>query len=291
MNRLTWTMAGCIGLMALVGSAATGFSLDGLSRLAIVVAILALARWHYRHVESFRLCLSALLVLVLFSSSFVILTYLGARLAPPLIDNCLAGCDAGLGFSTGRLAAWQRLHPAVGFILDMAYNSLLPQTAATVALLGLLSRREPLETFLRRMMVAAVVVLAFFVLLPAEGPCRVAPSPSQAHYLDHFWSLRSGVRTGMSLTDTEGLITFPSFHTIWALLLVAACPRRLRPVSVVLNAAVIVATLTTGWHYLADVLSGVVVFYLACWLIPETERTTVAASGPAELATAAVGGP
>ena len=59
---------------------------------------------------------------------------------------------------------------------------------------------------------------------------------------------------------------FPSFHTVWALLLVAACPRPFKPVSAGLNAAVIVATLTTGWHYLSDVLAGVVVYYAVCCL-------------------------
>jgi hypothetical protein len=272
MNRLTWTVAGCIGLAAAVGAAAGGFTVAGLPRLAVVVGVLIVAAWHYRRVEQFRLCLSALLLLVLFSSSFVVLTYLAARAAPPLIDDCLGGCDARLGFSAANLAAWQGRHSIVGALLQAAYDSLLPQTAATVALLGLFGRRVPLEAFLQRMMLAAILVLAFFVVMQAEGPSGLPNSPFLAHYRDHFFSLRSGVRTGLSLTDTEGLITFPSFHAVWALLLVAACPRRLKPFSVALNAAVIVATVTTGGHYLTDVLAGIVVFYAAYWLVPEGEH-------------------
>ncbi|MCE5268297.1 MAG: phosphatase PAP2 family protein [Planctomycetaceae bacterium] len=272
MNRITWIIAGCIGLAALVGCAIAGFAVDGLHRPMIVTAMLGLAIWHYRRVAPFRLCLSALALLVVFSVSFVVLTYLAARLSPSLVDGWLAGCDASLGFSTRCLVAWQLQHPILGTLLDAAYNSLLPQTAATVGILGLMGRAKPLDAFLRRMMLAALLVLACFLLLPAAGPCSAMPSPSQAHYLDHFLSLRSGLRTGMSLADAEGLITFPSFHTIWALLLVAACPVRLKPLSMLLNAAVIVATLTTGWHYLTDVLAGIVVFYLACWLVPATTR-------------------
>ncbi len=290
MNRLTWTMAGCIGLAAVVGSAAGGLTVAGLPRLAALAGVLALAAWHWRRVEQFRLCLSALLLLVLFSAGFVVLTYLAARLSPPLIDGCLAGCDARLGFSTANLVAWQGRHLAVGVMLNAAYDSLLPQTAATVALLGLLGRRQPLEAFLRRMMLAAVLVLALFLLLPAVGPCGASPSASQAHYLDHFLALRSGLRSGLSLADTEGLITFPSFHTVWALLLVAACPRPVKAFSVVLNAAVIVATLTTGWHYLADVLAGIVVFYAACWLVPEKDEVRDSPCGPQETNLATAGG-
>ena len=253
MSRLTWTIAGGVALAAFLGAIGCGFTVAGIPRLAIVGAVLGLAAYHYRHVEQFRLCISALWLAVIFSSGFVVLTYLVARLAPPLIDDWLIRCDGWLGFSTIR--PLRNTH--LGMFLTIAYYSLLPQTAATIAVLGLLNRREPLERFLQQMMVAGLIVLGCFLFVPAIGPCRVAPSADQAHYLEHFQALRAGARTGLSLADAEGLITFPSFHTVWALLLVAACPRPLKAVSVLLNAAVIVATLTTGWHYLSDVLAGI----------------------------------
>ena len=79
--------------------------MTGIPRLAIIVAVLGLAAYHYRHVEPFRLCLSALLLAVVFSSGFVTLTYLAARLSPPLVDDWLIRCDRLLGFSTIR--PWQ----------------------------------------------------------------------------------------------------------------------------------------------------------------------------------------
>ena len=257
MSRLTWIIAGSVALAAAVGALGSGFAVAGVPRLAIIVAVLGLAAYHYRRVEPFRLCVSALLLTVAFSSGFVILTYLAARLSPPLIDDCLIRCDRLLGFSTIR--PWQDTR--AGIFLNVAYYSLLVQTAATIAVLGLRNQREPLERFLQQMMVAGLVVLACFLVAPAIGPCTVAPTADQAHYLEHFQELRAGVRNGLDLADAEGLITFPSFHTVWALLLVAACPRPLRTASVLLNSAVIVATLTTGWHYLSDVLAAVVVYY------------------------------
>jgi hypothetical protein len=266
MSRLTWTIACGVALAATIAALGSGFTVTGIPRLAIIGAVLGLAAYHYRHVEQFRLCLSALWLTVLFSSGFVVLTYLVARLAPPLIDDGLIRCDGWLGFSTIR--PLRNTH--FGLFLTIAYYSLLLQTAATIAILGLLNRREPLERFLLQMMVAGLIVLGCFLVAPAIGPCRVAPSADQVCYLEHFQALRAGARTGVSLADAEGLITFPSFHTVWALLLVAACPRPLKAVSVLLNAAVIVATLTTGWHYLSDVLAGIVVYYvvvLLYWLI------------------------
>lgn len=258
MSRFTWIIAGGVALTAAVGAWGSGFTVAGIPRVAIVVAVLGLAAYHYRHVEQFRLCLSALLLTVVFSTGFVTLTYMAARLNPPLIDDWLVRCDQLLGFSTIR--AWQGTH--LGVLFTVAYYSLLIQTAFTIAVLGLGNKREPLERFLQQMMVAGLIVLACFVLVPAIGPCAVDPSADQAHYLEHFRQLRAGTRNGLSLADAEGLITFPSFHTVWALLLVAACPRPFKTASVLLNAAVIAATLTTGWHYLSDVLGGVLVYYV-----------------------------
>jgi len=264
MSRFTWTIAGGVALTAIVWAALSGFSVTGILRMAAIVAALGSAAYYYRRVEPFRLCLFALLITVVFSSGFVTLTYMVAQWAPPLADNWLIAADHALGFAS--LRPWQQT--IAGTFLTIAYYSLLVQTAATIAVLGLLNRREPLERFLQQMMVTALVVLACFAIMPAIGPCVVAPSGDQAHYLEHFRDLRSGTRTGLSLADAEGIITFPSFHTIWALLLVAACPRPLKALSVLLNSAVIVATLTTGWHYLSDVLAGVAVYYAVCWLAP-----------------------
>ena len=133
-----------------------------------------LAAYHYRHVENFRLSLSALWLAVVFSSGFVTLTYLAARWAPPLIDGWLVRCDSWLGFST--LRSCNTLHRP---FLTIAYNSLLVQTAATISVWLSANRREPLERFFQQMMVAGLIVLACFLVMPAVGPWAVNPSADQ----------------------------------------------------------------------------------------------------------------
>ncbi len=54
-------------------------------------------------------------------------------------------------------------------------------------------------------------------------------------------------------------MTFPSYHAICALLLIAAVPRW--PM-IVLNVAMLVSTLPIGMHYFADLLGGGIVFTL-----------------------------
>jgi membrane-associated phospholipid phosphatase len=62
-----------------------------------------------------------------------------------------------------------------------------------------------------------------------------------------------------------GMICFPSFHVIWAILCVAALwgYRFLRIPVALLAAMIILSTVTTGWHYFIDVLGGVVIAALS----------------------------
>ncbi len=81
------------------------------------------------------------------------------------------------------------------------------------------------------------------------------------HYqpiLEHLDAVRSGARTVVSWRNAEGLITFPSFHAIWGVLLILACfsDRYLRWPMLLLNGLMIVATIPAGMHYLTDVITG-----------------------------------
>jgi membrane-associated phospholipid phosphatase len=62
-----------------------------------------------------------------------------------------------------------------------------------------------------------------------------------------------------------GVVCFPSFHVIWAILCAAALwtykPLRV-PVALVYG-LIILSTMTTGWHYFIDVVAGAVVALLS----------------------------
>jgi membrane-associated phospholipid phosphatase len=58
-----------------------------------------------------------------------------------------------------------------------------------------------------------------------------------------------------------GIVSFPSFHVIWAVLCARALWgfRYLRIPVTVLSGMIILSTLTTGWRYLSDVIAGAIV--------------------------------
>lgn len=263
-----------LGLIALTAVIAAGVIADrGLSfppRDAVnpfgIACLLGAAAAFYarRGAENFVLCLESLLHVTLYTASYSVLMYALAAFGRPCVDPQLAACDAALGVHLPSIVAWTGAHPSIQQVLQLAYNSLLWQTPLVIVLLGFAGRREDLQGFVRQFILSTLACALVFAIAPADGPFAAygyEPSATQARYLEHLHQLRDGTRTTVTWRGAEGLITFPSFHTCWAILLTWSVRRwwwALAPFAIV-NALVIASTLTTGWHYFADVLGGTVV--------------------------------
>jgi len=248
---------------------------DGIAPLAIVATLGPCAAFYQRrHADAFVGTLLAVIQLLLFTACFTVLMYSVAALGAPLCDDALIRIDVALGIHVPDIAAWAKQRPVLNLVITLAYDSVLPQTLLLVLLLGFSGDRQPLEQFVLRFMVALLITAAIFSVAPAAGPFAVyglEMNPTQAAYLSQLEQLRDGTMTSVSLADTEGLVTFPSFHTAWAILLAVAVwhRKRLFPFFAAINALVIVGTLTTGWHYVIDVLAGAA---LAAATIAATNR-------------------
>jgi len=132
---------------------------------------------------------------------------------------------------------------------------------------ALMGKMKHAREFLLANLAAFVIGLPLFALLPAVGPwyCyHLIPNPAQAACWAQFLALRA---PGPYIFQEQaaGIVCFPSFHVIWAILCAAALwgfrPLRL-PVAL-LSVMIIASTLTTGWHYFSDVLAGIVIAALS----------------------------
>jgi membrane-associated phospholipid phosphatase len=272
-----WLIVALLAVAAATWTLHAGFAVKGIGGVATAVVALTAAAVYFRREERFLLCTTVLLQIVLFSAFFALLSYLAVASAGPLVDDRLAGWDAALGFDLLRLLAWKNQHPIFGAIVDASYNTMLLQTAAVIVILGFANDRVPLKLFVLRMMLGGLVTFVFFVALPAEGTPNqygLTPTRLQADYLEHLHALRSGLLRHFDFARVEGLVTFPSFHVIWAMLMTVACFHRrgVRWFFVAFNAVVILSTVTTGGHYLCDVLGGAAIAVAVCLLTPAPER-------------------
>jgi membrane-associated phospholipid phosphatase len=129
--------------------------------------------------------------------------------------------------------------------------------------LGLDSNVWRLREFVLHFILAGLITTVCFFFLPAACPVGAygyEATPMQQRFLDHFFALRAGEFPLVSMNNLEGLITFPSFHTTWALLVAYAFRhyRWLFAPMILLNAGVAISTVTTGFHYATDVIGGIV---------------------------------
>ena len=137
--------------------------------------------------------------------------------------------------------------------------------------------KRSIHIFLVANFVATFMGLCFYYFFPTIGPMNVLPSTffsaeqlavvTQFHEMHHY----------LPMTIHVGeMVGCPSFHVIWAVLLTYLCRHRkflLYP-ALIINALVLLSTLTLGWHFLASVLMGVLMssvsLYLAsCWTPPD----------------------
>lgn len=205
---------------------------------------------------------------VLFGYLHVVPMFLAARCSAPLQDAALARIDAALGLEVPAVVRFIQGHPRAGRFLAVCYDTLLPMVTLAIMVPPLCGRMKAAKEYALGNVLAAALCLPLFAVFQAEGPWayyEFEANPTQDNYLKVFALVRTEPTYVVDLRYRDGLITFPSFHT--ALAVLAACALwpipYLRWPAAALAVLITVSTVTTGWHYLADVLAGLLVAALA----------------------------
>jgi membrane-associated phospholipid phosphatase len=199
-----------------------------------------------------------------------ILSYATASLGGqlPLADAGLARIDAAFGFDWLAAIEWFNAYPTLVWLLGHAYHGTIVPLIYVFVLLNVLGRRDRLLDFMTLFVGSCIAANILSGLVPAigayvhfqpEAALRSAISADAGvWHLAHFEALRSGMFTRFSLIATEGLVTFPSFHTAAALCVPLALRGygALTAIAWAAALAIIVSTIPIGGHYLIDVIAG-----------------------------------
>jgi len=213
----------------------------------------------------FRACL----LISAIGTTGLIFTYLATAAALPLQDGFLAGLDSHLGFHWPSFLATVNDRPFLANLLETAYGSTAALTEGVVLWLTIRARGERLAEFLALLCLSSLGLAVGMVLLPAAGAfVYFEPAPALFDhfaagremwpFLDAFNSLRDGSLTRIDVSSIQGVVTFPSFHTMLGIITIYGLrdTRALVIPAVMLNATMMVATLPVGGHYVADTLAG-----------------------------------
>jgi hypothetical protein len=256
-------------VVSILGCRLTSTQVPGAGNFALglvfaLVAILPLL--FYLH-EKGKLYLRDSLLTILWAFFFTIMlgfpVTVAARLGMgiELQDLRFAQWDRWLGVHVPGIAAWASTH-GLGILANKSYNMLFPLMQVAILLPILTGKLKYAQSFLTTNLVAFAIGLPVFALLPGIDPW----------YGDHFvarpdlaacqsFVLLAIRRPGPYMYQyPAGAICFPSFHVVWAILCVHALwgfrPLRI-PVSL-FAALIVFSTVSTGNHYLCDVLAGIV---------------------------------
>jgi PAP2 superfamily len=238
--------------------------------------------WHERGRFPERDAALTLPWILVLQTLFFWVPVLSASLAMPLCDRLYLSLDRSLGINVAAVVAWTARHAALGVALNYSYHALFPALLATAILLPPLAGQiVAAERFLLSAAISFLLSLPIFTLLPAIGPWVTygfAPSALEQKVTLSILALRD-----RRPPIHPGIVCFPSFHVIWCVLAAAALwPLRPLRIPTTIAATLIVAsTITTGWHYGCDVISGLGIAAASLFLAETVRRRYLGNVDPA----------
>jgi membrane-associated phospholipid phosphatase len=257
-----WTALAALAVVDLESCHALGLSFaNWLPFLSATGAIAALGLVYGLTGRSARIAgmANGVLLWMVFSLLASILTYAAAGLGGSLYDNGLADGDAALGFNWLAWYDFVAGHPMLQLTLWFAYASLLPQILLSVFWFSLAGWEHRNAELLINAALALFLTTLLFHLFPALGPGSGMASFREA-YIDELVSLRSGSLPLVNVMHLKGLIAFPSYHAVLAILFAYAYRGSWLFIPVaLLNAVMLVSLPSGGGHYFIDVLAGAAV--------------------------------
>jgi hypothetical protein len=219
------------------------------------------------------------LIWLAFVNAGTVLIYVAAACGGRAHDATLVAIDAALGFDWTASYNLLAPHRGLRFVLWLSYLSLFPQILISIFWFSCRGLDYYNYELLLNNIVSLMITAAIFLMFPAVGHQETARGAD----LPTLLALRAGGPWPFDLSGLQGLISFPSYHTVLAVLLTYAHRRSslLPPVALV-NIVMLFSIPTIGQHYLVDMIAGIAVAMLAI-------VATTAAHRPPAVAGAAAG--
>ena len=219
--------------------------------------------------------------------SFAVVPFTGR-----LWDARFVALEKGVGIDWPALVAFMVGNASWNHVWALAYSSAFSQIMVVLLLLPGFGHEDRLAAFLKLIAATLIVVAAITLIVPVAGPveayglteqARTTIGPPSYAHLGQFFELREGRLTTFDLAKMAGMVSFPSFHTIVAILTAwALWPLRIiGPIALVLNALLIISTVPWGGHYLIDIPAGAAIAAVAILAVAHRDKFVLA---PAEQA-------
>lgn len=281
-----WAVIVVVAAIDWVWGRRAGFEISGIIPVAQGVAMIAVVGFFFDYTRRSRQVSDAAHYCALwisFAAATNIYSYVVATLRMPMCDLQLARMDAALGFNwSAGFAQFRSWSWTLRYLLWHAYNSIYVQIFFSIGYFALAKRSDRNRELLWIGMLSSLITTSVSGFFPALGPYLKGDMP--------WWSavlvtIRNGTLLKFSLADTTGIIAFPSFHAVLAVMLVYVHRPPLRsfvPMAI-LNALMLVAIPFAGHHYLIDEIAGAAVAFVSIAIVQAAirPRSLVQCTSPA----------
>ena len=200
------------------------------------------------------------------------------------VDEFIAGVDARFGFVWSSFAITMAQHPGICDFLKTVYGSSFAQIALLLLTLAVFNRTRQITEFMAANIIGALASIGIWSIYPSSTPAAFQTLPADVlgrlnlvigpDYGAKLVQLSSTGVTHISPFDAIGLIGFPSFHTVMAVLMIryAMHIRYLFIPLLAWNLIMIPAILLHGAHNLLDAAGGVAVAAFSIWFASRLAR-------------------
>lgn len=286
MDKLTWWLIAGLACADIVLALTCGIGVDYMPILPLLCIAVGLAftrLWPNPYIATFATAVAQFELALVSAGVF---NYLSIALGFPPIDAELDALDRAHGIDWRALWSFVVDHPWLRTILGLFYSSLAVQIAILVVAFTATRRFERVRELAALTSVTLVVCVLVAAVVPADGAWGYYGISGET---DGTLPLVRGIRSGevTTITFLHGAVTFPSWHTVMAIVLVyvtRGVPWLLLP-AVFLNAGMLVATPMIGGHYFVDIYAGVAVAAAAIYAM----RSTFALAKPSTNVIAGIG--
>lgn len=263
------------------------WNIEDCSRAALIALVpliggLMVERWtRFAILGEIMVSLGVVLTMMFVGAALALLS---TRTPAPMADRWLITVDRAMFFSAPKIVSMVNEGPPWFInLLQMAYARTGLFLFITLIASHIMGRRHIAWRMILTWVLSLVIVLLIAFVVPAFGCFRYVDShqasalPAEAgrYYWHALEAFRSDPQPILALNRVGAVVSFPSFHTICALIFAQAWRgvRIASPVAASVAAIIIVATIPMGGHYVADVLAGVAVWMLCTYAVARSLQT------------------
>lgn len=288
--QITWLLlvAGLLIALHMLVSSRMGIALNSalpVAGLSAMLLALQMLYTYWRPDGRIAAACGALTVMFVSSLLAAVISHASLRLGAPFVDRALSEADSLIGFHAPDIVLSFAAYPRFSTMLAKIYDTAFPLCFLWVAMLAFGGWLHRTQEYACCYVATILIASAFFIFMPALGSTvyhgveNIAGLPENAgnFHMATVRYYREDPGAIFGLQRISGIVTFPSFHMVMAILI----PYSVRGLgwpfwlAVAWAALVVLSSIVIGGHYLVDLIGGAVVWAAAALAVHRHTRRTL----------------